>query len=88
MTTMIKQWNLYKAHPLEIRLSASNSKVAKIHKSQGNSKLLSSVISRQADESTKTAKSIQRPDFAVVHLGHFKLLDVIFLTFRQQKFGG
>ena len=70
MTTMIKQWNLYKAHPLEIRLSASNSKVAKIHKSQGNSKLLSSVI--KAGESTKTAKSIQTPRFCSCKLRPFQ----------------
>ena len=47
--------DLYKAHPLEIRLSASNSKVAKIHKIEVNSNLLSSVI--KASESTKWAKA-------------------------------
>ena len=57
--------DLYKAHPLEIRLTAFYSKVAKVHKSQGNSKVLSSVI--KAGESTKTANSMQSPGLAVVH---------------------
>ena len=80
MKKTIKQWdprliftrtkNLYKAHPVEIRLTAClpPQKLAKSTKAgqcQGNSKLLSGAI--KASESAKTASSIKNPYLAVIH---------------------
>ena len=79
--------HLYKAHPLEIRLTAS-SKVGKIHKiwplthCQGNSKLLSGAI--KASESAKTASSIQNPYLAVIH----KILEFRPTNYKIGSIGG
>ena len=57
--------HLYKAHPVEIRLTAFFLKSWQNPQKQGNSKLLSSAI--KPSESAKTISIIQNPNSAVTH---------------------